>query len=328
MKRLIFLVILHSIVQFTLAGQEKADEFKPHGKPVALIFTNFNSEFSSGKNQSAFDITRAYLGYEYQFSTVFYAKIILDVGDPKSGAFQMTAFLKNAYIEYSKNKFTASFGMISTTQFKVSEKIWELRYIEKTFQDAYDFNSSADIGFNLDFQFTDFVSADFSVINGEGYKKVQGDEYLRPGLGITLNPVETVTARVFADFMGGDVKQQSLATYLAYTGKALTLGAEYNYQKNQAMRNGQDIYGTSLYALLKTGANFQLFCRFDDLRSKALAGESSPWHFSNDGHLWMAGLEFNPVKGVKIAPNARFWNTADDALPNIAYAFLNLELKF
>lgn len=93
--------------------------------------------------------------------------------------------------------------MISTIQFKVSEKIWELRYIEKTFQDAYDFNSSADLGFNLEYQFADFVSADFSLINGEGYKKIQGDEYLRPGFGITLNPVQTLTARVFADFMGG-----------------------------------------------------------------------------------------------------------------------------
>lgn len=94
------------------------------------------------------------------------------------------------------------------------------------------------------------------------------------------------------------------------------------------MKDGQDIYGTSLYALLKTGDNSKLFCRFDDLRSKALADENSPWHFSSDGQLWMAGLEFNPVKGLKIAPNLRLWNPADEALPNTTYAFLNLELKF
>lgn len=328
MKQLLFLVIFLSILQFTLTAQEKSMEFQPHGKPLALIFTNFNTEFSDGRSQSAFEITRAYLGYEYQLSSAFYAKVILDVGDPKSSTIQTTAFLKNAYIEYSKGKFMASFGMIPTTQFKVSEKIWELRYIEKTFQDAYDFNSSADLGFNLDYQFASFISVDFSVINGEGYKKIQGDEYVRPGIGITLTPVQNITARVFADFMGGNVKQKSLATYLAYTDKFLTLGAEYNYQKNHDMLKGQDIYGTSLYALAKTGENFKLFCRFDDLRSKALAGENSPWHFSNDGQLWMAGLEFNPVKGVKVAPNARFWNRADKALPNSTYAFLNFELKF
>ncbi len=321
-------MILLSLLQFTLASQETTNEFQAHGKPLALIFTNFNTEFSDGKSQSAFGITRAYLGYEYHFSDAFYAKIILDVGDSKSGAFQMTAFLKNAYIEYSKNKFTVSFGMIPTTQFKVSEKIWELRYIEKTFQDAYDFNTSADLGFNLDYQFTPFLSADFSLINGEGYKKIQGDEYVRPGFGITLKPVQSITARVFADFMGGAVKQQSLATYLAYTGKFVTLGAEYNYQKNRSMLAGQDIYGPSLYALVKTGENFKLFFRFDDLRSKALDGENNPWHFGNDGQLWMAGLEFNPVKGVKITPNARFWNTADNVLANSIYAFLNFELEF
>ncbi len=328
MKQLLFLVIFLSLLQFTLTAQEKSEEFQPHGKPLALIFTNFNTEFSNGKTHSAFEITRAYLGYEYQLSSAFYAKMILDFGNPKSGVFQMAAFLKNAYIEYSKNKFTASFGMISTTQFKVSQKIWELRYIERTFQDAYKFNSSADLGFNLDYKFASFISADFSVINGEGYKKLQSDEYVRPGFGITLTPAQTITARVFADFMGGNVKQKSLATYLAYTGKFLTLGVEYNYQKNHDMLNGQDIFGTSLYALAKTGENFKLFCRFDDLRSKALTGENSPWHFDSDGQLWMAGLEFNPVKGVKIAPNARLWKPADKALPNSTCAFLNLELKF
>lgn len=321
-------MIFTSLLQLTLAGQETTNEFQAHGKPLALIFTNFNTGFSDGKSQSAFGITRAYLGYEYHFSKAFYAKIILDVGDPKSSAFQMTAFLKNAYIEYSKNKFTASFGMISTTQFKVSEKIWELRYIERTFQDAYRFNSSADLGFNLDYQFTPFLSADFSVINGEGYKKIQSDEYVRPGFGITLKPVQSITARVFADVMGGAIKQQSLASYLAYTGKFLTLGAEYNYQKNRSMLAGQDIYGPSLYALVKPRENFKLFFRFDDLRSKVLEGENNPWHFDNDGQLWMAGLEFNPLKGVKIAPNARIWNTADSALPNTTFAFLNFELKF
>lgn len=287
MKKPLLIWLIVSGIFTGAFGQNEINDFKPNGKPLALIFTNFNTAFSDGENLSAFEITRAYLGYEYNFSNEISAKIILDVGDPKVGNLQLTAFLKNAYVEYSKNNISASFGMISTTQFKVSEKIWGLRYIEKSFQDAYNFNSSADLGFNIDYSFTDFISADFSIFNGEGYKLIQSDKYVRPGFGITANPLKSVTARLFADTMGDTVKQQSLATILAYTGKKLILGAEYNYQTNYGMNDGRDIYGTSFFATFKANNNIMLFARFDDLKSKVLKGQNEPWQFNNDGQrLW------------------------------------------
>lgn len=326
-KPLLIWLIVSGIFTATF-GQNEINDFKPNGKPLALIFTNFNTAFSDGENLSAFEITRAYLGYEYNFSNEISAKIILDVGDPKVGNLQLTAFLKNAYVEYSKNNISASFGMISTTQFKVSEKIWGLRYIEKSFQDAYNFNSSADLGFNIDYSFTDFISADFSIFNGEGYKLIQSDKYVRPGFGITANPLKSVTARLFADTMGDTVKQQSLATILAYTGKKLILGAEYNYQTNYGMNDGRDIYGTSFFATIKANNNIMLFARFDDLKSKVLKGQNEPWQFNNDGQLIMAGIEFNVIKGVKVAPNFRYWKPANNLIAGTSFAYLNLELKF
>lgn len=328
MRKLIFLWLLITGIAATAFSQEKTEEFKPNGKPLALIFTNFNTAFSDGETTKSFEITRAYLGYQYQFSKEFFAKLVLDVGDPKVGGLQMTAYLKNAYVEYSKNNLAVSFGMISTTQFKVSEKIWGLRYIEKSFQDAYKFNSSADIGFNIDYDFADFISADFSIINGEGYKLIQNDNYVRPGLGVTAKPIKYITARLFVDTMGDTIKQQSLATFLAYTGKKLVIGAEYNYQTNYSMKDGQDIYGTSFYATYRTSNKFMLFGRFDDLKSKALEGQSEPWQLSKDGQLIMAGIEFSPIKGIKVAPNFRYWNPANESFPATTFAYLNLELKF
>ena len=328
MKKIILFLLLIPGIFTTAFSQEKTDDFKPHGKPLALIFTNFNTAFSDGETSKSFEITRAYLGYEYNFSKEFYAKLILDVGDPKVGGLQMTAYLKNAYLEYSKNRFSASFGMISTTQFKVSEKIWGLRYIEKSFQDAYKFNSSADLGFNIDYQFADFISADFSVINGEGYKLLQNDNYVRPGLGITLNPIKNITARVFVDNMGDSIKQQSLATFLAYTNKKLVLGAEYNYQRNYSMKDGHDIYGTSFFATYAPTSKLKIFGRFDDLKSKALEGQSEPWQLSKDGQLIIAGIEYSPIKGVKVAPNFRYWNPADKDMAATSFAYLNFEFKF
>lgn len=329
MKKSILLLLIMTGIFTTLFSQNSTDEFQPNGKPIALIFSNFRYTMEDDATRAQFQIRRAYLGYEYNFSPNWYGKVILDVGDPKDdGRYQMTAFLKNAYLKYKNNKFSASFGMISTAQFKVSEKIWGYRYMLKSHQDAYRFNASADLGFNITYKFADFISADFSVYNGEGYQKIEADSILRPALGITVKPIKNITARIYADMMGKETKQQSLATFLAYTGKKLTLAAEYNYQKDFRMNEGQDQYGTSFYATYKASDKIKIFARYDELSSSTLEGENLPWQINRDGQLIMAGFEFNPIKGVKLTPNVRNWSYATEGTPNRVDLFLNCEVKF
>ncbi len=331
MKKLIlFLLIMSGILRIGFS-QDSTEEFKPNGKPLALIFSNFRYTIIEDESRAQFQIRRAYLGYEYNFSQnwYWYGKAVLDVGDPKDdGRYQMTAFLKNAYFRYKKNKFTAYFGMISTTQFKVSEKIWGYRYMLKSHQDAYRYNASADIGINLDYKFADFISVDFSVVNGEGYQRIEADSVLRPAIGTTIKPIKNVTARVYVDMMGKETKQQSLAIFLAYTGKKLVVGAEYNYQKNFRMNKGQDMFGTSFYATYKPSDKIKIFARYDGLNSSTLEGETDPWQINRDGQLIMAGVEFNPIKGIKLTPNFRNWTPAVESVPNRIDLFLNCQVKF
>ena len=310
-------------------SQISSEEFKPNGKPLALVFTNFHTATSDGETAPAFENTRAYLGYEYNFSESWYAKVVFDVGNPKDGGgHELSAYLKNAYFQYTSSNFKAYFGMISTTQFKVSEKLWGNRYMLKSYQDEYKFNSSADLGVNLDYKLADFISVDFSVINGEGYKKVQGNDLLRPGVGTTIKPVKNILARVFVDTYGKDTKQQSLATLLAYTSDKFALAGEYNYQSNYKMVDGHDRFGTSIYAWYKPLKNVKLFARYDGLNSKEMEGESEAWNISKDGSLMVAGVEYSPVKGVKLTPNLRSWNPAENGVANTTFLYLNCELKF
>ena len=310
-------------------SQESTEEFKPNGKPLALIFSNFRYTMEDGDSWARFQIRRAYLGYEYSFSSNWYAKAVLDVGNPDDGGrYEFSAFLKNAYFRYKKNKFSASFGMVSTTQFKVSEKIWGYRYMLKSHQDAYRYSSSADLGFVLTYKFADFISADFAVYNGEGYQRLEADSVLRPAFGITVKPIKSITARIYLDNMGDEVKQQSLAGFLAYTGEKLTVAGEYNYQKDFRMREGQDIYGMSFYATYKASNKIKVFARYDSIDSSTLDGEDQPWQIGRDGKLIMAGLEFAPIKGVKLTPNIRNWSYAEAGRSNRVDLFLNCEVKF
>lgn len=327
LMRNIFVIVLITTITLAASGQEST-VIKPQGKPLALIFSNFHNDYSDGNTFSAFEITRAYLGYEYTFSGEWDGYIVMDVGDPEAGDHQHAAFLKNAYVRYRKSNLSFLFGMIPTTQFKVSEGIWGYRYIEESYQDLYSFNASADIGLTIDYRFTNFLSADFSVFNGEGYHRLESDGFLRPSAGITVNPLESVTARIYADYMGDDVKQKSLAGFLAYQDNVINAGAEYNYQQNVGMTEGRDRFGPSFFATYIPVPNIKIFGRFDQLNSNTLAGENDPWQINRDGQLIIAGVEYAPLRGVKFAPNYRMWNPESGSLPTINSIYLNCEVRF
>ncbi len=329
MKRTIILLLTMLGIVATSFGQSSSEKFKPNGKPLALIFSNFRYTMEDGDSWARFQIRRAYLGAEYNFSPSWYGKVVLDVGDPNDdGKFQYTAFLKNAYFSYNKNKFTASFGMVSTTTFKVSEKTWGYRYMLKSFMDEYRFNSSADLGFVLDYKFADFISADLSVYNGEGYQRLEADSLLRPALGITAHPVKNLTLRLYGDMMGKENKQSTLAGFIAYTGEKFVFAGEYNYQANYRYNKGEDMYGTSIYATYIASEKIKVFARYDLLASSTLPNEDDPWQINRDGQLIMAGVEFNPIKGVKLTPNVRNWSYAQEGAANRVDLFLNCEVKF
>ncbi|MCF6356444.1 MAG: hypothetical protein L3J54_01440 [Draconibacterium sp.] len=326
-KSVVLLFMMMSI--FTTGfTQNLTNEFQPNGRPIALIFANFHTTFNDNETFSQFQIRRAYFGYEYNFSKNWYGKLVLDVGNPGVGKFQAAAFLKNAYFRYRKDKLSASFGMISTTQFKVSEKIWGYRYILKSFQDAYGFNASADLGAKVDYKFAKFISADFAITNGEGYKRIERDSVLRYAVGITVKPIKNITARVYADVMGADTKQQSVATFLAYNNSKFMVAGEYNYQKNFRKIEGKDTYGLSFFSSFKPSGKIKIFARYDKLNSSVLDGENSPWQIDANGQYIIAGIEYSPIKGVKLAPNFRNWSPDDKTRSNRVDLFLNCEVKF
>lgn len=325
-----FSVFVMAILLAAVNGfsQEKQEEFKPSGKPFMKIYTNYHSTFSDGQTTKAFELTRFYLGYEYSFSKNFSGKANIDVGDPGAGKHQMAAFVKNAYLKYKVNNLTVNFGLIATTQFKVQEDFWGLRYVAKVFQDEYKFASSADLGVTASYNFTDWMNADFSIFNGEGYKNLESDNIFKNAIGVTLLPLEGLTIRGFYDWMGKDVYQQSMVGFVGYRTKKVSLAAEYNYQKNQNMTEGRDFYGPSFYASCSPSKKLKIYARYDDLSSSKETGASKPWNISKDGQLLMVGLDYAAVKGISFSPNFQGWNPADESLAYKASIFLNCKIEF
>lgn len=325
-KRIFLLGVL--VYLATSVSAQEQEVFQPSGKVFMKVFSNFNTTTSDGISASEFALERVYFGYEYSMSKEFSGKLNIDIGDPGFGKLQMTAYIKNAYLQYKKGNLAIQFGLIGTTAFKEMESLWGNRYIEKSFQDAYKFNPSADLGVSINYSFTNWLAADFIFANGEGYKSLQADNLFKTGFGITLNPVESLTIRGYYDLMGDSTTLSTISGAIGYSSKKLTVAAEYNIQQNAEYSDGSDMSGASVYANFKAAKKLKVFARYDLLASTTLAGETESWNFSKDGNLILAGLEYAPVKGVKFAPNFRLWTPADESKANTTSFFLNCEIKF
>ena len=317
--------------------QTEIKEFKPSGKPYAKVYSNFNVNNYDGKTDYAFDLTRAYLGYGYKFSENFSGKLNIDVGAPEvnigdslkgSTNLDLTAYLKNASLTYKYDKLTVDFGLISTKQFKTQEGIWGHRYLFKSFMDENKFGSSADLGVSVSYKFIDMLSADITIMNGEGYKTLQADSIFKYGVGVTGKPINGLVVRVYYDMMGNDNLQSTIATFVGYETEKIEAGVEYNMQSNNKMKDGYDFSGFSVYGSYQATNKIQGFARFDNLSSVKLNGASDAWNIKKDGQTIIAGVELSPVKGVKIAPNYQGWLPAKSGSKSVSSFFVNIELKF
>jgi len=324
LKSIFFTAALLSFTAFAVA--QEAEEFKPYGKAFIKVFTNYHSTFSGGEASRVFEIQRAYLGYQVQLSEKFSGKLNLDVGDPHFGDLQMTAYLKNAYVQYASGKWVAQLGMIGLYQYKLQEDLWGGRYLYKSFMDEYSFGPSADLGAFVAYQVHERVGVDVTIANGNGYKSIQSDTALKYSLGVTLEPVDGLDFRASFDHMGSDSPQQTMALYVGYSVNNVNVGAEYNKQWNHKMVASQDFSGVSFYGSYQL-KQIRFFGRYDRLSSIVIGGDTDPWNYGKDGQLVIAGVEFNLVKGLMVTPNYQGWIPADgSSMLNSAY--LSLEIKF
>lgn len=315
------------VVALLFMGSYAQESFNPSGKGFVKVFSNFNSSFTNGANSNEFELSRAYFGYSYNLSDNFSGKVTLDVGNLNTKS-DFTAFLKNALIQYKSGDLAVNFGLIGTSSFKTMEKLWGNRYIEKSFQDAYKFNSSADLGISVAYNLTDWLTADLMIVNGEGYKSVQSDNQFKTAVGATLKPVEKILVRGYYDFEGNTNTETTISGAIAYTTDNLTAAVEYNIQNNVGNTINKQMSGTSAYLNYGLGDAIKTFARFDLLTSNVLSGSTDNWNLAKDGNLIIAGVEYVPVKGLKLSPNLRYWSPADVAGNNVTSVFLNCEIKF
>ena len=302
------------------AQNTKTEE--PKGKAIVQVFGNFHSGFGTENDDRGFELERSYLGYEYKLSKGLSVKGVMDIGKSNDVSdYQRIAYIKNAMVSWKTSNLTLNGGLISTTQFNFQEKFWGYRYIMKSFQDQYKFGNSADLGISATYKFTNWLSADAIIVNGEGYKKIQKNDGLNYGLGTTLTPAKGLQIRLYGGVNESSEQDKknivNMAAFIGYKNDKFTIGAEYNKMWNASYKEGQDQYGYSVFASAKLNKKTDVYARLDDLCSK------DDWNEAKDEQNTILGAQFKLGKYVKIAPNFRMSMPKADGADNGYSAYIN-----
>ncbi len=325
--------ILFPLLFITVYVFPQESEFQPYGNPFATLYANFHKGITgSATDEAAFELVRGYLGYEYHLSEDFYAKINLDVGSPEDispySKLRRYAYFKNAFLRYTKSDFNIEFGLISLKQFKLQEDIWERRYLMKTLADEYRLGSSADLGVNFNYKFNEIFDADFTIMNGEGYSSLQMDDTFKYQVGSTIQFPKNLTTRLVYDFTKNEIYETTFLVFVSYDwNKKWNLAGEYVFRKNDSWKEDYNRNGFSFYGKYNLTSKYQLFARYDIVRSVVLEGDSNPWNLSSDGTALIAGIQFNPIKNVKLALNYHDWYPWAANAEGGGFIFFDLEVK-
>ena len=316
------------------AAFSQDNDFEPSGNPFATIFANFHQGITgTASDEAAFELVRGYIGYEYTFSPEFYAKINIDVGSPNDlspySRLRRYAYFKNAYLRFTKNQLEIEFGLIGLKQFKLQERIWERRYLMKTLADEYQLGSSADLGVNFHYTFSDYLDADFTIMNGEGYNNIQTDDIFKYGIGSTFRFPKNFTSRVFYDFQYNELMETTLLLFSSYDFRGKwNIAGEFIFRGNDGWRENQDIFGMSLYGKYNLTEKYQLFARYDRITSNVLEGDENPWQLADDGTALVAGLQYTPIRNIIVALNYHDWYPLAANAEGGGFVYLDLGIKF
>ncbi|MCQ2326927.1 MAG: hypothetical protein MJZ71_05125 [Bacteroidales bacterium] len=307
-SKLICTISLSGAICFSMNAycQDKNNE---KGKPIVTIFDNFGAtrHIDEKETELGFNLERAYIGYQYQFSENWGAKIVYDMGKGDDNSLQRLGYVKNAEISFKKDGFKLNVGLTSTKQFKVQEDFWGNRYIYKSFLDKRKWASSADLGITIEQKLAEWLSTDVSIMNGEGYKKIQSDNQLQYSIGVTSKPIKGLSLRAFADCKTAEDKkaQSNIGLFAGYKNDILKVGAEYNMQFNNANIDGHNLSGFSIYATSKLGNSSEVYARYD-FNDSSLDIDNDTWQYKHNGQTAIIGYQYKVNKLLQISPNIQY----------------------
>jgi len=282
-------------------------------------------DFISTDDSTAFNFQRQYIGYGGDISDHVSFTVLFDVGrtDKIPGEDnRLVAFLKKAQINYKSSLGKFNFGLIGMNTYGVQEKNWGYRFIEKSAIDKNEFSSTADIGMGFSKSLIDNLNLSLQIVNGEGFKKPQGDKYHKIAFNVIYGEGNLIkndgyNAGVVYTTEQTDTDPNTMASIFGgFAGMGLRIGGEYDMLTKGSIES--NIISVSANYAVRN--NIDVFVRYD-----IYDGDNS---VEKDGkNNLVTGIVLACNGGISVAPNVRITSFEDDSDSLTEYK-VNFQFKF
>ena len=272
------------------------------------VFFDYTDSGDSSKVDE-FALKRVYLTFSKSISDELSVTIQTDVDTNSS---PKNIYLKNAKVDWKTLDGNIVIGLQGMNMFKIQERNWGKRYLDKTIMDRFKYSSAADMGIGY-YHSKDKFHGSLLITNGAGYKKSENDShkklslqfiygntnlsksdgfnvgavlshepYNRDGeVGIPEEPIGEHTKKVFGLFGG-------------YAKNNLRVGVEWNQLDDSGLLDGNyDNNLTSVYCTYVLNPKQTLVVKHDMVSG------------NKDANYALVAMEFAPTKGLMVSPNVR-----------------------
>lgn len=329
MKQFFILLLIFILSYFSLSAQVDLIE----NKIISEIFTDFHVNLNDTSKTNGFGINRAYLGYSFIADNNFSAKLIVNIGNPDdmiNGALRRRyAFFREASITWSDDKLRMALGLNDTRISRFQQRWWGKRYLANNYQSINGYGFTADLGFTADYKFSELISADITVMNGEGYLELQLDNGVKSSLGISITPNSNFAFRLYGDIEHkSDIQGITGIMFAGYRNKILNIGAEVSSKTNLNAISGHNAWGLSASGGINFTEKNEIFIRYDYSTSVIPDGETQQWNYLNDGTFTIIGVQHSFTHDIRLSLNFQGKNPYEEGRNNSNMIYTNALFRF
>jgi hypothetical protein len=251
---LFFHVVILNAQHNTLEGKKYSVEFQ------IFANTSFNNE-TSQQLKFEYDIKRTLIIYRQHLSKKFNFCLAGDTyGKNNEKPYNRTPYLKRAYLQYHNQVLSISAGLIVLEQFKYQRKIWQLRYIDKTFQNKFKYGKNRNIGILLKHNLSSRFSYDLAITTGYSTPVKNSSKKYQLMMGQTFN-TGFCSFRLFNSISLKPDYEHILSLFITKEIRKSKLGIEV--AKKSSNNKEMNKYGFSVFGNHLFYKNIMIFARYD-----------------------------------------------------------------